>query len=167
MFALHVRVAVNPDAVPVFTAKHLVHRDAVGLAGQVPQGDLNPADPAALTGGTAELPDTPEELFHVAGVFTQDAAFQHFGIDPVAAVPDLAQPRDALVGINLHQGTVHGGADDVREAHIGNLQLARGGAPVERTGQQAFIVFRHEGFLSAKNADKTGNFSGSCASDRV
>ena len=128
MLSFHVGIAVDADPVAVFPAQHLVHRHAVRLAGQVPQGDLHPADAAALPGRAAELFDAAEQLLHIAGVLAQEAALQHFGIDPVPAVPDLAEADDPLVGVNLHEGAVHRGVNDVREADIGDLQLAGGGS---------------------------------------
>ena len=75
-------------------------------------------------GRTAKLLDASEQFFHIAWVFPQNPAFQHFREHPVAAVPDFAEPDDALVRINLHQGAVHRGAYDVRKTDICDFQFA-------------------------------------------
>ena len=144
MLALHIRIAVAADPVPVFAAEHLINRHAVSLAGKIPQAHLHGADAAALPGGPAELLHPPEQLFHVAGIFPQQAALEHFRVHPVAAVPDLAETHDPLVGINLHQGAVHRGADDVREADIRDLQFAGKGAAVDfgRNHFRHFAILR-------------------------
>ena len=129
----------------IFSAQHLVYRYAVGFAGQIPQGDLDTADAAALAGGTAELTDAAEQLFHVAGVFSQNPALQHFSVHPVAAVAYFTQADDALVGIDLHQGAVHGSTDHIRKAYVGDFQLTRGRTAVERAGQHVFIAFHYKG----------------------
>ena len=55
----HVRINANPIA--ELAADHLVDRHVVGLAGQVPQRHLDPADPAGLAGVVPELFDLPKD----------------------------------------------------------------------------------------------------------
>ena len=132
MLAIHVRVTIAADPVPVFPAQHLIDRNAVRFTSQIPQGDLQPADAAALAGWPPKLLHPPKKLFHITGIFPQDAAFQHLCKDAIAAVPDFAETDNALIGINLHQSTVHGGPDDVCETDICNFQITWKGIAIHR-----------------------------------
>jgi hypothetical protein len=62
MLAGNIGVAVDTDFIPELTAQKLVQGNTVCLAGQVPQCNFNTADTAALTGGTTELLDFPENF---------------------------------------------------------------------------------------------------------
>ena len=75
--ALDVRIAVDADLIAEFAAQQLIQRHAVRLARQIPERHLDRRDAAALPGGAAELLDLVEDLVHVAGIFAEDAAFEH------------------------------------------------------------------------------------------
>ena len=121
--AAHVGIAVDADFVAELAAQHLVNGHAEGLAGQIPERHLDAAHPAALAGVPAKLLDAAEELVDVAGIFTQEQAFQHQGIGLGGGITHLAITYQALVGIQLHQGAVHRRAGDIGEAHIGYLEV--------------------------------------------
>ena len=70
------------------------------------------------------LADPAEQLFDVAGIFAENAAFQHFRVYAVAAAAHLTETGDALVGVDFHQSAVHRGDDHVRETNVGDFQLA-------------------------------------------
>jgi len=63
---------------------------AVGLAGQVPQGNLDGADPSRLSCVVPELFDAAEELVDLARVLAQDSALEHQGVRLAGAVAHLA-----------------------------------------------------------------------------
>ena len=65
------------DLVMHFAAQKLIKGNTIGLAGQIPQSDLNAGYAAALTGGTAKLLDLSENLVHITRIFTQNAALEH------------------------------------------------------------------------------------------
>ena len=134
VLAADVGIAVDANLVAVFAAQHLINRNAIRLAGQIPQRDLDAADAAALARMIAELLHAAEQLFNIAGVFADQTALQHFRIDAVAAVAHLAQADDALIGVDLHQGTVHGRANDIRKADICNAQITGSGISVDIGG---------------------------------
>ena len=73
----------------------MLGNDAVGLACQIPQGNLNAGNTAALAGMEAELLDFMEQPVDVAGIFAGQSAFQHCGIGFAGCVPNLAVALDA------------------------------------------------------------------------
>ena len=98
-----VGVAIDAHLVAELAAQHLVDRHAIGLAGEVPERDLDRRDAAALPAVAAELLDAAEQPVDVAGVFAEQPALQHQRIGGAGAVADLAEADDALVGVDLEQ----------------------------------------------------------------
>ncbi len=68
-------VAIDSDLVAELAAEHLINRNVVGLAGEVPQCHFHTAHAAALARVTTELLDLAEQPVHVAGVLTENPAF--------------------------------------------------------------------------------------------
>jgi hypothetical protein len=114
--AAHIGVAVDADLVAELAAEHLVDGHPIGLAGQVPEGELYGADAAALPGVVAELLDAPKDLVDLAGVLAEDAALEHQRVLFAGAVAHLAIAHQPLVGIDLDQRAPvqHG------DAHVGD-----------------------------------------------
>ena len=142
--ARHARVGVAIHAHPVaeLAAEHLVDRNAVGLAGEVPERDLDRRHAAALAAVTAELLDAPEEPVDVARVLAEEAALQHQREGGAGAVAHLAEADDPLVGVDLQERRRERRADDVGDAHVGDAKLGGpriGVDPVEG-------LFRHAAF---------------------
>ena len=135
MLPVHVRIAVYADAVPETAAQELIHRDAVRLPRQVPQGDLDAGYAAALPRMPAELLDLAENAVHIAGVFPQDAALEHQGVCFARRVSHLAIAHQALIGIQLHQRTPLGRAVDIHKTHIGDLQAPGIHCPAHRSSR--------------------------------
>ena len=138
ILAVHIGVTIDTDLVPVLTAQHLVQGDAPGLAGQIPQSDLNAADAAALTGGATELLDFVHEPVNITGILPQNAALEHEGIGLAGSITDLAVADETLVGVNFEQCAALGGTVDVHEAHIGDAQAGRVDFAVD-TGHELFL----------------------------
>ena len=135
--ARHRRVGVAIDAhlVAELAAEHLVDRHAVGLAGEIPQRDLDRRDAAALPAVAAELLDAAEQAVDVAGVLAEQPALQHQRVGGAGAVAHLAEPDDALVGVDLEQRRGERRADDLGHPHVGDAKLGRPGVrvdPIER-----------------------------------
>ena len=120
-----VGVAIHAHAVAELAAEHLVDRHAVGLAGKVPQRDLDRRDAAALAAVAAELLDAPEEPVDVARVLAEEPALQHQREGLAGAVADLAEADDPLVGVDLQERGRERRADDVGAADVGDAQLGR------------------------------------------
>ena len=142
---LHVRIAIHADLVPEFAAQQLIQGHAVGLARQIPQGNFNAADAAALPGMAAELLDLAENFIHIAGVLTQNAAFEHQSIGLAGGVPHLAVACDPLIGFNFQNRAALGRAVDINESHIRNFQIRRAGAGIDRMRNQirhGFLLFQ-------------------------
>src|SRR5471032_2855207 len=115
-------VGVASDAVAELAAEHLVHGYVVDLAGDIPHRHFDGADAAALPRRAAELLDPAENLVHVAGVFIEDAAFQHERVVLAGAIAHFAQAIDALVGIDADDGARHGRAADGEHPQVRDLQ---------------------------------------------
>ena len=124
-------VGVAADLVAELAAEHLPHRYSVGLPGQVPQRHLDAAHASALPSVEAELFDLAENLVHVAGVLAEQAALQHQRVGLAGAVAHLAQPVDALVGVDAEHRAGHGRADQGSHAHVRNLEVGRTGVAVD------------------------------------
>ena len=125
--ARHARVGVAIDAhlVAEPAAEHLVDRHAIGLAGEVPERDFDRRDAAALPAVPAELLDAAEQPVDVAGVLAEQPALQHQRIGGAGAVAHLAEPDDALVGVDLEQRRGERRADDFGYPHVGDAKLGR------------------------------------------
>ena len=125
--ARHGRVGVAIDAhlVAKPAAEHLVDRHAVGLAGEIPQRDLDRRDAAALPAVAAELLDAAKQPVDVARVLAKQPALQHQRIGGAGAVAHLAKPDDALVGVDLEQRRGERRADDLGDPHVGDAKLGR------------------------------------------
>ena len=120
-----VGVAIHAHPVAEFSAEHLVDRNAVGLAGEVPERDLDRGDAAALPAVPAELLDAPEQPVDVAGVLAEQPALQHEGEGGAGAVAHLAEADDSLVGVDLQQRGRERRADDLGDPHVGDAKLGR------------------------------------------
>ena len=121
--AFAVGVAVDADFVAEFAAEHLPDGDAPGLAGEVPAGDFEGADAAGLSGVAAELLESAEDFFDIAGVFAEDAAFEHGGVGSAGGVADFAVADESLVGVDFDEGAALGCAVDVGEADISDFEV--------------------------------------------
>ena len=126
MFAVHVGVAIDPHAVAEFAAEQLIERHTVCLAREIPQGDLDAGHTAALTGRTAELLYLAKNFVHIAGVFAENAAFEHQGIGLAGSIAHLVEAGDALVCVDAQDGAALGRAIDVHKAHVRDAQIGRG-----------------------------------------
>ena len=145
MTALYVRIAVHANFIPEFAAQQLVQRHAIGFARQIPQGDLNAADAAALPGMPAELLNLAENLIYIAGIFAQNAALEHQSIGLAGCVPNLAISGEALIGFNFQNRTAFGRAVNIDETHIRDLQIRRAGAGIDRIRnhiRHGFLLFQ-------------------------
>ena len=125
--ARHARVGVAIDAhlVAEAAAEHLVDRHAIGLAGEVPERDLDRGHAATLPAMPAELLDAAEQAVDVAGVLAEQPALEHQRVGGAGAVPHLAEPHDALVGVDLEQRRGERRADDLGHPHVGDAKLGR------------------------------------------
>ena len=94
---------IDAHLVAELAAQHLVDGNAISLAGQVPQGDLDGRDATTLPTMAAKLLDAPEQSIDVAGVFAQQAALEHQRIGGAGAVAHFAQSDNALIGVDLYQ----------------------------------------------------------------
>ena len=120
-----VGVAIDAHLVAELAAEHLVDRDAIGLAGEVPERDLDRRDAAALPAVAAELLDAAEQPVDVARVLAEQPALQHQRVGGAGAVAHLAKPDDALVGVDLEQRRGERRADDFGDPHVGDAKLGR------------------------------------------
>jgi hypothetical protein len=73
----------------------------------------------------AELLDAAEQAVDVAGVLAEQPALEHQRVGGAGAVPHLAEPHDALVGVDLEQRRGERGADDFGHPHVGDAKLGR------------------------------------------
>ena len=88
---------------------------------------------AALAGAAAELLDAAEELVDVAGVFAEDHALEHLGVERGGAVAHLAVAADALVGVDADDvvdPVSLGMLMDLADLHVGDAQILGAGAGV-------------------------------------
>ena len=120
-----VGVAIHAHAVAEFSAEHLVDRNPIGLAGEVPERDLDRRDAAALAAVAAELLDPPEQPVDVAGVLAEQPALQHQGEGGAGAVAHLAEADDSLVGVDFQERGRERRADDLGDPHVGDPKLGR------------------------------------------
>ncbi len=133
VLAVNVGIAVHANLIAELTAQHLPNRNAVDTAYQIPQGDFYRADAAALTGTAAELLNTAEDLIDVTGIFAQDNALEHLGVQSGRTVTHFAVAADTLVGVDtddvidpMSVGTLI----DFADLHIRNAQITGTGAGV-------------------------------------
>ena len=117
-----VGIAVTADLIAELAAKKLPDGNAPRFSGNIPAGNFNSANAACLPGIAAELFDAAEDLFHVAGVFPQNTAFEHGGVGGTGSIAYFAVADQALIGIKFDQSTPFGRAVDLGKAHIGDLQ---------------------------------------------
>ena len=122
---LRVGVAIDAHLVAELAAEHLVDRNAIGLAGEVPKRDLDSRDAAALPPMAAELLDAAEQPVDIAGVLAQQPALEHQRIGRAGAVAHFAEADDALVGVDFDQRRGERRADDLGDAHVGDAKCAR------------------------------------------
>jgi hypothetical protein len=102
----------------------LVAGHAVDLAHQIPQRDLDARDTATLPACAAELLDRPKDHVDIAGILAQQHIFELERILFVAGVAHLADAVDALVSVDADDRVIVV-AGDHRDAHVGDLQVAR------------------------------------------
>ena len=124
-------VAVEADLVAVLAAEELVAGDAVDLADEVHQRDLDAADAAGLAAVAAVVRDHLEEVVDVAGVLPEQQVLQPQRRVGAGAVAHLAEAVDALVGVDPEDRIV-AVAEDRGDPDVGDAQRARarGGAHV-------------------------------------
>jgi len=115
------RVGIAADPVTELPAEHLVDRNVVGLARQVPQGHFNAGDAASLARVEAELLDLPEHLVHVARILADDHALEHHHVVPVGSVAVLADAVDALVRVEPDEPPSERGHPHVRDSEVAGL----------------------------------------------
>jgi hypothetical protein len=128
-------VGVEADLLAVGAAQERVHRYAVGLAGQVPQGHLDAGHATAAPAVAAELLDALEQHLDVARVLAEQAGLEFEGVPLVRVVAHLAVAADALVGGDADDGT--GERDPVQDGHpqVGDLELGGLGGPADVLGE--------------------------------
>ena len=123
--AFGVGVAVDADSVTELPAEELPYGDAPRLARDVPQRNFDSADAARLPRVSAELFDAAENFLDVAGIFAQDAAFEHCRISAAGGVAHLAVAGDSLIGVNLEECAALRRAVDVGKAHVRDFECGR------------------------------------------
>src|SRR4029453_15814482 len=79
------RVGIEAHAIAELAAEHLPAWYPPCFPCQLTAGHLDPAPAARLARGGAKLLDLPEDLVHVAGVLTEDAALEEQRIRLAAA----------------------------------------------------------------------------------
>ena len=136
-------IAVDADLVAELAAQHLVNRDVVGFARQVPQRHFHSAHAAALPRVAAELFDLAENPVDVAGVLAENPALQLQRVILARAIADFAQSIDALVGIDADDGGGHRNSPHHHDPHVGDLQIGRFGIGVGVLGKR-FERFVHQ-----------------------
>jgi hypothetical protein len=72
-----------------------------------------------------ELLDFAEQTVHVAGIFAQQAAFEHQGVFGSGQVTDFTPTANPLVGIDANDTKVPVIPAHRGNPHIGNLEVAR------------------------------------------
>ncbi len=120
-----ISIAIEAHLVAELAAQHLVDRDSIGLAGKIPQSDLDTRDPAALPSVTAELLDAAEQAIDVARILAEQSALEHQGIGGAGAIAHFAQPHYPLIGIDLDECRREWRAHDLGDPQVGNAQRAR------------------------------------------
>src|SRR6266511_2096688 len=138
------RVGVEAHPVAVFAAQELVARHAIDLAHEIPQGNLDARDAAALAPPVAKLLDRAKDHVYIARILAKQNALELQRILLVAGVAHLAEAIDALIGVDANDWVVVV-AGDHRDAHVGNFEVRRAGIGVDRVfdATDAFLFFRH------------------------
>jgi hypothetical protein len=83
-----------------------------------------------LAGGAAKLLDAAEKLIHVAGIFAEEAGFEHQGIGCAGCVAHFSVANKALVCVHLDERAVLGSAREIGNANIRYFKFRWRGANV-------------------------------------
>ncbi len=119
-------VGIDADLVAPFAAEHLVDRNVVDLAGDVPQRHLHCAHSAGLARVAAKLRDLLEQVIDAQRILAEHAALEHHRVLRARDIAHLAQAVDALVGVDADQhARTRPRLHDHRIAHVGDLQARR------------------------------------------
>jgi len=116
------RVAIEADLVAIFAAEQLVAGDAIDLADEIHQRDLDGADAAGLAAVAAIALDRLEEVIDVAGILADQEMLEAKRRVGMGAVTHLAEAVDALVRVDPEDRVV-AMPDNGRDADIGDLEL--------------------------------------------
>ena len=146
-------VRVTAYFVAELSAEHLIDGNVVSFARQIPQRHFDGADASALARVKSELLYFAENFVDVAGIFTQNATFEHQCISLRRAVANLAQAINPLICIDANHRAGHRRAGHRGYAQVGNFELGRFGSGV------GVLHHRIEGVASpdgrGSNADRT------------
>ncbi len=118
-------IAVHAHAVAVLTTGEGKGGYAIGFAGQVHQGHFDTGHAATLATVMAELLDFAEQTIDVAGIFAQQAAFEHQSVFGGGQVTDFAPTANPLVGIDADDAKVPVVPAHRGNPHIGDFEVAR------------------------------------------
>ena len=123
VLAVNVRIAVNSHLVAELATEKLIKRYAVSLAHDVPKSKLNTGNTAALSGMTAKLLDSSEELVNVAGILTENSALEHKRVCGAGSVSDFTVANNTLVCINFNKRAVLRCSIDVADSQVCDLKF--------------------------------------------
>ena len=111
---------VDADLVPNFASEELVHRHSSGLAGNVPQRNLDRADRRAPRLETAQPADAAYDTLDVGRVLTKDGitVVENEGFEIGLRPLGLAETFDAFVGSDADDRVIaDDGAFEVGDFH--------------------------------------------------
>ena len=112
-----------PHPIAELAAEHLVDRNPIGFAGNVPQRDLDRRYAAALPAVPAELLDPAKQAIDIARVLAEQPALQHQSVGRAASVAHLAKADDSLIGVDLEQDGAERRTDDLGDPHVGDAKV--------------------------------------------
>src|ERR1035441_16550 len=123
-------IAVAAHAAAVLGAHQPPRGDAVHLARDVVEGDIDRAESAAHAALVGEVANPVQDGFNLQRVPAHEVRLQHQRHAFVAGIADFTEAVHTLVGVDLDDRiiVVCGDAD---RPHVGDPQLARRGVPVE------------------------------------
>jgi hypothetical protein len=125
-------VGIDTDLVTKFAAQHLVDGHAIHFAGDIPERFFHGDHATGLPRVTAELLDLLKDVSDAERVLAYHAALQKKRVCGAGTVANLAEPVDALVGIEpddgagTRPGLPHGG-----NAQVGNPESGRTGIGID------------------------------------
>src|ERR1035437_1171928 len=96
------RIRIEPDFVPVSSAKQLPCRNSVGFTNQIPESHFHSTYASCLTGWSSELLYTLEYHFHITWIHAKNTTFQHECITDIGSISHFPQTVNTLIGINSY-----------------------------------------------------------------